>query len=153
LNKLVKSEWHAIVLARAGLERLGFVEPKGGVAFAGHEFFTVPLPQEIFVPAGGQGVVAVQVRGGDDRVKALIASLNDFETQICLRAEREFLRLLQGDCNQPVGVLATIKGTIIKIRGQIFDPGATVPREGVIEGPSADAESLAAELFWKINGG
>ena len=153
LSKLAKSEWHAIVLARAGLERLGFVAQKDRVAFAGNEFSATLLPQEIFLPAGGQGVIAVQIRSGDDRIKAVADSINDFNTRLCLRAEREFLRLLHGDCNQPVGVLAIIKGTMIRIRGQVFDPGATAPREGAIEGPSADAESLAAELFRKINGG
>src|ERR1022692_288396 len=153
LSKLAKSEWHAIVLARAGLERLGFVEQKDRVAFAGNEFSATLLPQEVFLPAGGQGVIAVQIRSGDDRVKVVVDLINDFDTRLCLRAEREFLRLLHGDCNQPVGVLATIKGTMMKILGQVFDLGATAPREGAIEGPSADAESLAAELFRKINGG
>jgi hydroxymethylbilane synthase len=153
LSKLAKSEWHAIVLARAGLERLGFVEQKDRVAFSGNEFSATLLPQEVFLPAGGQGVIAVQIRSGDDRVKVVVDSINDFDTRLCLRAEREFLRLLHGDCNQPVGVLATIKGTMMKILGQVFDLGATAPREGAIEGPSADAESLAAELFRKINGG
>lgn len=153
LSKLAQNDWHAIVLARAGLERLGFVGQKDRVAFAGNEFFAALLPPDIFLPAGGQGVIAVQVRRADDRVKAVVDLVNDFDTRVCLRAEREFLRLLHGDCNQPVGVLATINGAMIKIRGQIFDLGTTAPREGVIEGPSADAESLAAELFRKINGG
>ena len=152
LNKLAQSEWHAIILARAGLERLGFVAQRDRVAFAGNEFFAALLPQEVFLPAGGQGVIAVQIRGGDDRIKEVIELINDFDTRLCLGAEREFLRLLHGDCNQPVGVLATIKGTMMRIRGQVFNLGATVPREGTIEGPSADAESLAAELFRKING-
>jgi hydroxymethylbilane synthase len=150
LSKLAKSEWHAIILARAGLERLGFVAQR--VAFAGNEFSAALLPQEVFLPAGGQGVIAVQIRGGDDRIKEVIDLINDFDTRLCLGAEREFLRLLHGDCNQPVGVLATIKGTMMRIRGQVFNLGATVPREGTIEGPSADAKSLAAELFRKING-
>ena len=153
LSKLAQSEWHAIVLARAGLERLGFVVQKDRVAFAGNEFFAVILPQEVFLPAGGQGVIAVQVRSADDRVKAVASLVNDFDTGLCLRAEREFLRLLHGDCNQPVGVLATINGTMMRIRGQVFDLGAVAPREGMIEGPSAEAESLAAELFRGINGG
>jgi hydroxymethylbilane synthase len=153
LSKLVKSEWHAIVLARAGLERLGFVAQGDRVVFAGNEFFTALLPQEVFLPAGGQGAIAVQIRSGDDRIKEEVDLINDFDTRLCLRAEREFLRLLHGDCNQPVGVLATISGTMMKIRGQVFDLGATAPREGAIEGPSLDAESLAAELFRKINGG
>jgi porphobilinogen deaminase len=60
------------------------------------------------------------------------------------------LRLLDADCNQPVGVLAVVDGEIMKIRGQIFDLGATAPREGLVQGPSEDAEKLAAQLLEQI---
>jgi porphobilinogen deaminase len=82
----------------------------------------------------------------------MLDPINDFDTRLSLRAEREFLRLLHADCNQPVGVLATIEGELMRIRGQIFDLGATVPRHGIIEGPSQNAEHLAAELLQQING-
>ena len=72
--------------------------------------------------------------------------MNHFDTLLCLRAEREFLRLLHADCNQPVGVLAVVEGTTMKIRAQFFDPEATTPREGLVEGPSEDAERLAAQF-------
>jgi len=150
LGKLTKSEWHAIILARAGLERLGLTKKDQRVIFDGSEFPATLLPQEIFLPAGGQGVIALQARRGDERVRTLIDPLNHFDTRLCLRAEREFLRWLQGDCNQPVGVLAIVEGTLMKIRAQVFDLGATAPREGAVEGPSEDVEKLAAELFRKI---
>jgi hydroxymethylbilane synthase len=73
--------------------------------------------------------------------------VNNLVTHLCLRAEREFLRLLQADCNQPIGVLAEIEGTIMKLRGQIFDRDEAVPRESSVEGPSKEAERLAAQLF------
>ena len=92
----------------------------------------------------------MQMRSGDDRVRMLVEPLNDFDTRLCLRAEREFLRLLHGDCNQPVGVLAIVDGTIMKMRGQVFDLEATTPRKGSIEGPSEDAEQLAAKLLKEI---
>ena len=110
------------------------------------------LPEEIFLPAGGQGVIALQMRSGDDRTRELVDPLNHFDTRLCLRAEREFLRLLQADCNQPVGVLATMKGRAMTIRAQIFDPGATTPGEATIEGPIEEAEQLAAQLFKQIHG-
>ena len=84
--------------------------------------------------------------------RELVDPLNHFDTRLCLRAEREFLRLLHADCNQPVGVLATMKGKVMKIRAQIFDLGATTPDEATIEGPIEDAEQLAAQLFKKIHG-
>ena len=151
LRKLATDQWHAIILARAGLERLGLPTTDRSIRFEGSEFFTHVLPREIFLPAGGQGVIAMQLRSKDERVRLLVEPLNDFDTRLCLRAEREFLRLLHGDCNQPVGVLATIDGTLMKMRAQIFDLGATAPQEALIEGPSEEAERLAAELFRQID--
>ena len=151
LRKLANDQWHGIILARAGLERLGHDIGSGRIDFEGREFFTQVLPREIFLPAGGQGIIAIQIRSTDERARLLIEPLNDSDTRLCLRAEREFLRLLHGDCNQPVSVLATIDATVIKIRAQVFDLGATTPRESSVEGPSEDAERLAAELLQKIN--
>ena len=149
LRKLAADQWHAIILARAGLDRLGY--PDGTIRFEGSEFFVEALPREVFVPAGGQGVIAIQLRSNDEGVRLLVEPLNDFDTRLCLRAEREFLRLLHGDCDQPVGVLATIDGTAMKIRAQVFDLGATAPRQAFIERPSEEAERLAGELFRRID--
>ena len=104
------------------------------------------------MPAGGQGIIAVQIRSDNGRLREMLHEINHFDTRLCLGAEREFLRLLHADCNQPVGVLATVEGTIMRMRGQIFDIGATAPRKGEVEGRSAEGERLAAELLQKING-
>lgn len=151
LRKLAKNEWHAIILARAGLERLGLSVEERQIRFEESEFAVAPLPQEIFLPAGGQGVIAIQIRSDDDHARMLVELINDFDTRLCLRAEREFLRLLHGDCNQPVGVLAVVEGTSMKIRAQVFDLEATTPREATVEGPSKEAEPLAAELLRRIH--
>ncbi|SRR6266567_6292691 len=152
LQKLATDRWHAIILAQAGLERLGLNKNEQRIDFEGNEFFATLLPPEVFLPAGGQGVIALQIRSDDEQLRDLVDAINDFDTRLALRAEREFLRLLQADCNQPVGVLATVDGSTMKIRGQIFDIGATAPRQGSVEGPSEDAEKLAAQLLEKING-
>jgi len=150
LRKLATDEWHAIILARAGLERLGLEMNEKRLRFENSEFSTQILPQEIFLPAGGQGIIAIQVRSGDDRARMLVEPLNHFDTRLCVRAEREFLRLLHGDCNQPVGVLAMVEGTIMKMRAQVFDLEATTPHEGSIQEASEDAEQLAAKLWEQI---
>src|SRR3954453_11362923 len=152
LRKFGDGNWHAIILARAGLERLGLGPTNDSVAFEERQFAAHVLPQAIFVPAGGQGVIALQIRSDDDGLRLLLEKINHIDTRLCLRAEREFLRLLQADCNQPIGVLAEIEGATMKLRGQIFDPGATVPREAVLDGASEDAEALAARLFSTIHG-
>ena len=151
LRKLATDRWHAIILAHAGLDRLGLDPSRGRIQFEESEFFTALLPREVFIPAGGQGVIAMQIRSGDEQLREIVTEINDFDTRLALRAEREFLRLLNADCNQPVGVLAVADGSIMKIRGQIFPLGATTPREGFVQGPSEDAEKLAAQLLGKIN--
>ena len=150
LQKLATGQWHAIILAQAGLERLGLKPDQSRIGFESSEFFTSILPRDIFVPAGGQGIVAMQIRSDDEQLRELVKATNHFDTRLSLRAEREFLRLLHADCNQPVGVLATIDGPAMTIRAQIFDIGATVPREALLGGASEDAERLAAQLFEKI---
>ncbi len=150
LKKLATDRWHAIILAEAGLARLGLHADRARIEFEENEFFTAILPHEIFVPAGGQGIVAMQIRADDEQLQEIVSAVNDFDTRLVLRAEREFLRLLQADCNQPVAVLATVEKSTMKMRGQIFDAGATTPREGSCEGRSEDAEKLAAELFQQI---
>jgi hydroxymethylbilane synthase len=152
LRKLATGQWHGIVLANAGLQRLGLNSGEEGTEFEGNRLFPTSLPIEIFLPAGGQGIVAMQIRSDNRQLREIVEVISDFDTRLSLRAEREFLRLLQADCNQPVGVLATTKGTTMKIRAQIFDVGATMPRQAVMEGRSADAERIAAELLQQING-
>ena len=152
LRKLASGRWHAVVLAGAGLKRLGLCSKAATFLFEDAQFFTTALPTENFVPAGGQGIVAAQIRSDDERLRVLLEPLNDFDTRLCLRAEREFLRLLQADCNQPVGVLAHVDGATMQIRAQVFAPGATTPRQAIVEGPAEDAEKLATKLLERING-
>ena len=140
------------MLARAGLERLGLSPTQGQINFEGRQFFLETLPSENFLPAGGQGIIAMQIRAGDERLRAIVDLVNDGETLPCLRAEREFLRLLQGDCNSPVGVLAKIDNGKMKLRAQVFDLRSTAPREGEVEGEAEDGELLALELVRRIRG-
>ena len=152
LRKLAENDWDAIVLARAGLERLGFATTRAQINVEGREFFIEVLPREIFLPAGGQGIIALQIRADNESIRAIVEPVNDRETLLCLRAEREFLRLLQGDCNSPVGVLATTKNRIMKMRAQVFQEGSGAARAGRVEGRSDDYERLAVELLRQVNG-
>ncbi|PYI83732.1 MAG: hydroxymethylbilane synthase [Verrucomicrobia bacterium] len=152
LRKLAENNWDAIVLAHAGLERLGLSPTHNEINFEGRQFFLEILPSEIFLPAGGQGIIAMQIRSDDERARTIVDLVNDREALLCLRAEREFLRLLQGDCNSPVGVLAKIDNGKMKLCAQVFEHGSTAPREGEVEGAFEDGELLAAELLRRING-
>jgi hydroxymethylbilane synthase len=150
LRKLAQNEWDGIVLARAGLERLGISLTQADIEFEGRQFFVEILPSETFLPAGGQGIIALQVRADDQRTKALLESINDPETLLCLRAEREFLSRLHGDCNSPVGVHATISNGKMKIHAQVFEGESPSPRQAEVEGESDEDDQLAAELLRKI---
>jgi hydroxymethylbilane synthase len=152
LRKLLASDWQAIVLARAGLERLGFNLKDGDFKFEGVSFFAEILASDDFLPAGGQGIVAIQVRDDDEKAKKVVRAINDRGTSLCLEAEREFLRLLEGDCGSPVGVLAMIAASTMTVRAQVFAPPSVEPRTARAEGTASEPKRLARELWEGING-
>jgi hydroxymethylbilane synthase len=152
LRRLLTSDWNAIVLARAGVERLGYDVSPGAFDFEGTSLAVEILPTSDFLPAGGQGVIALQVRDGDENAERLVDSVNHGETCLCLGAEREFLRLLQGDCGSPVGVLATMAGPEMTMRAQVFDPERIEPRTACVKGDATSAAQLAQRLWDSING-
>lgn len=139
LRKLDENEdWSGIVLARVGLERLGLRAKMES------------LSEEDFVPAGGQGVIALQIRRNDERLRRLARAISDESTLLCLRAEREFLCLLEGDCDSPVGVRATMTNEELRLQAQVFAEGTLAPQAGVVTGESAQPEELAAALMEKL---
>ena len=150
LRKLARNDWDGIVLARAGLERLGFWLTPAEIDFDTEQFFLEILPSEVFLPAGGQGIIALQIRSDDQSTKALLESVNDRETLLCLQAEREFLNRLHGDCNFPVGVHATISNGKMKLRAQVFQGESPSPRQAEVEGGCEEGAALARELLQKI---
>jgi porphobilinogen deaminase len=140
LRKLGENPWDGIVLARAGLERLGY-------DFA--TFSSSTLPVDRFLPAGGQGIIALQVRAADAERVRVVSAIGDEETLLCLRAERDFLRRLDGDCNSPVGVLATIERRRMTLAAQVFIPPDLEPKTGKDQVRITDQqpEDAAAALF------
>jgi hydroxymethylbilane synthase len=150
LRKLSDNNWDAIVLARAGLARLGLSPGHHQMTFEGRQLFLEILPHEIFLPAGGQGIIALQVRADDQHTTEIVDRVNDRETLLCLRAEREFLRLLHGDCNCPVGVLAIIEGDKMKLRAQLFTDQSASPLESNMEGSCNECERLAERLLNRL---
>lgn len=150
LRKLAANDWDAIVLARAGLERLGLSPTRPEISFESSRFFLQILPLENFLPAGGQGIIALQIRADDQRTKAIVDRVNNCRTLLCLWAERQFLRGLQGDCNCPVGVLANISDGKMKMRAQVFVHDTVEPYRGQVEGAPEDGKRLARELLSRI---
>jgi len=95
LGRLAEGRFDAIVLAQAGLDRLG----------RGDE--GRPIDPDIFVPAAGQGCLAAETRDADEPAPQAVSGLRNFETDICLTEERNVVRLLGATCNTPIGVHAT----------------------------------------------
>ena len=139
LRKLHENEtWSGIVLARAGLDRLGLEVP-----------MEILSPND-FVPAGGQGIIALQIRRDDAEARRLLEAINDHDTLLALRAEREFLRLLDGDCDSPVGVQATVTEANFGNARAGFRTAKCAQANA--SGASADPEAVAQSLMQQIYG-
>ncbi|MBI2485734.1 MAG: hydroxymethylbilane synthase [Deltaproteobacteria bacterium] len=139
LRKLRNEGFDGVVLALAGLERMGF-----------HNEVTEVFSFDILVPAPGQGVIAVECREYDDEISRMLVQINHEETQIAASAERAFLERLGGSCHVPVGCFAEIKEDSVKILGLIASPdGKQLIRED-IEGSVQSHKSLGKELAERI---
>lgn len=142
LAKLDRGDYEAIVLAVAGLKRLGL----------GSRVRSVIEP-EVSLPAAGQGALAIECRSERTELVELLAGLNDPATEVCVRAERAVSRALGGSCQLPLGAYAQLEGTPaeIRLRGLVAAPdGSRIVRaetRGSIEKPESTGERLAQALF------
>lgn len=144
LKKLEQGGLEAVILAAAGLERLGLGEK-----------ITELLPVEIMLPAVGQGILAVELRKDDTGLREQLAFLTDFDTEAAARAERSFLRRIDGSCQVPVGVFAEAVPGGLRLTAKVASlDGRRVVREQLL-GAMTAAEQLGKELAERIlqNGG
>ena len=140
LAKLDAGEFSALVLAAAGLKRLG-LESRISRYFG---------PEEI-LPAAGQGILVVQTRLGMDT--RCLASVQNPDAASCAQAERAFVRELNGGCSSPVAAYAVTEGEQLTVTGLYVSPDETVIRKGNLTGPKSDAEALGRELARKLKEG
>ena len=133
LHKLDAGEVDATLLAVAGLKRLGLLSTA-----------TAILEVDEFLPAVGQGAIAVQTRADDSGTRQLIATLDDADTAVALAAERAFLAVLDGSCRTPIGGHATVSGEAVCFRGIIVKPDGSEAFEAVRTGRRKDATKLGA---------
>ena len=142
LGKLDNGDYDAIILAVAGLNRLGL---QSRIRYA--------LPAEVSLPAVGQGAVGIECRLDDEHTQALLASLNHEETAIRVRAERAMNMRLEGGCQVPIGSYAELKDGELWLRALVGAPDGSVLVRGERRGKPQDAEemgvSLAEELLDK----
>lgn len=135
LAKLDNGEFAAIILAAAGLIRLGFEHRIAGL-----------LPVDTSLPANGQGAVGIECRTDDSLVQKLLAPLEHTPTRLCVLAERAMNRKLQGGCQVPIGAFAVLENDTLWLRGLV---GATDGSEIIrhqLRGPMQQAEQLGEAL-------
>ena len=135
LRKLDEGQFDAIVLAAAGLGRLGWGDRIASL-----------LPIELCLPAVGQGVLAVETRAGDGEIEQFVACLDDAVSRSCVTAERQFLTAVQGGCQAPFGVYAHIEAERLILQARILSLDGRRCAEGEITGLPADAEELGERL-------
>ncbi|MBU3665359.1 MAG: hydroxymethylbilane synthase [Chthoniobacterales bacterium] len=148
LRKLVAGEFDAVILAAAGLERLGYA-PTGNLSFEGETLHCGALPN--FLPAPGQGAVAVEIRAGDEVSGERLRPLHDTDTAEAVAAEREVLALSGGGCHAALGARATLAGSRITIEAMMFDARDGSPKYATLSGGRADAAQLAREIVRRLN--
>ena len=136
LRKLDGGEYGALVLAAAGLVRLGL---EGRI----RRYFA---PEEL-LPAAGQGILAVQCRADMDR--SIFDCFRDWEAEACALAERAFVRALDGGCSSPIAAHARVDGAAITITGMYVDQADRVWKSST-SGPAGEGESLAKALAKKL---
>ncbi len=137
----------AVLLAAAGLLRLGLM--KGDrIAIDGQSLHALTLDPVTFLPAAGQGAIAIECRAGDTEVKAALRVLNDAETEARVTAEREFLKILGAGCQTPVGAHTWVSGGELHMAVRVFDEAdlAKKPAEFQAKRPVNEARELAADL-------
>ena len=138
LARLASGELDAIVLAAAGLDRLGVAVPE-----------SARLPYEVMLPAPAQGALALQVRSDDAETLAAVATCDHAATRVAVEAERALLRHIGGGCLAPLGALGEVEGDLLRLRAAYEDPAGGY-RRAEATGAVSDAGAVAAELARRI---
>jgi hydroxymethylbilane synthase len=142
LRRLDAGETDALVLACAGLDRMGLGDR-----------IVERLDPEIVPPAPGQGAIAVQVRCDDERMRAVAAAIDDRRTRIAVEAERAFLSASGGGCRAPIGALATVVGDELELLGGIASPDGARTTIARRHGPLGSGEDLGRGLAVELDSG
>ncbi len=140
IRKMEEGLYDAIILAAAGLVRLGW---EGKI----RQY----LPTDFSIPAIGQGALGIEVRLDDARTREAVEFLNDRDTSLAVRAERGFLKRLEGGCQVPIAAFARTEGDTIRIHGLVGRPdGSEIlrsSRSGTADDPESIGVALAEELL------
>lgn len=135
LRKLDEGQMDAIILAAAGLERLGHADRIREI-----------IPTTVCLPAVGQGALAIECRSDNKEVRDMLAFLNDLSTKQATDAERAFLGLIEGGCQVPIGVHAEVENDNVKIEAVIASLDGSKVLRNNITGPAVNAADLGRKL-------
>lgn len=135
IRKMEEGQYDAIVLAAAGLRRLGWEEK-----------ITHYIPESVSLPAIGQGALGIEIRSDDRATREAVAFLSDRDTAFAVRAERGFLKRLEGGCQVPIAAHGRAEGDAIVLDGLVGRPDGSRVIRGSRTGTVADPESLGAGL-------
>ncbi len=139
LRKLDEGKYDAIILASAGLIRLGF-----------EDRITATIGPEQSLPAIGQGAVGIECRSDDERINSLLAPLHHQETAYCVAAERAMNQRLMGGCQVPIAGYAMLENGVLWLRGLVGEPDGSRILRGEVEGATAEAEQMGFGLAEKL---
>lgn len=139
LSKLDAGQYDAIILASAGLKRLGLADR-----------IRHSIAPEVSLPAVGQGALGLECRSDDQAVLDLILPLLHAETDACVRAERAFNAYLEGGCQVPIAGYATLKEGLIAIEGRVGSTDGTTLLKANLKGEIAEAENLGVVLAQEL---
>ena len=139
LRKLHEGQYDALILAAAGLHRLG----RG-------DAITAYLDPSALLPAGGQGALGIQARAGDARVYELVTPLADRAATLCCTAERRLQEVLEGGCRVPIGALARLDGETLTLDAVVASEDGALLRRDSFSGPAADPRGLGERLAARL---
>jgi hydroxymethylbilane synthase len=139
LRKLDAGDFDALVLAAAGLLRLQYGRR-----------ISAFVPVDACVPAPGQGIIAVEIRGGDARLLELVGAINDPVAATALAVERVVVQRLGGGCQMPLGALAEISGDRITVRGIVVSPDGAQAAHATAEGSARDPEQVGIDAAERL---
>ena len=134
LRKLDEGQADAIILALAGLKRLGLQAQA-----------TKAMSVEEFLPAAAQGAIGIEAREKDSRVRDLLARIDHADTSVAVACERAFLAELDGSCRTPIAGHATLSGRVLHFRGLIVKPDGSAAHETAVAGALEDAATIGAD--------
>ncbi len=135
IQKFLKSDWDAIILARAGVERLGL-----------KKYISSYIPKDLVLPAVGQGALGIEIREGDEFTKSVVSKLHDENTYVAVLAERALLRELEGGCQVPIGAYGYVNSTGLYLDGLVGAIDGTVTYRKKLRGSKSQPEKLGRKL-------